>query len=227
MTRISAPLSLLAALWLFAPAPLGAQALSEQQSIVDQARHIIDDFRADSAQLGFRAQLDDAKGVLIVPSLLRAGFIVGGAAGSGVFLVRDPDGGWSPPAFYTLKSASVGMQIGVVDAQLVLLMMTDKGLHSILKNQIKLGVDATVAMGPLGGRGREASTTTGTQADISSFAKTRGVFGGGTLEGALISSRDDWNAAYYGAKLAPRAILFEDKAANPAAEALRKALGAK
>ena len=171
-----------------------------------------------------RAMAKDAKGVLIFPSLLKAGFIFGVEGGSGVLLTKDADGVWSYPAFYTMVSGSFGLQIGFQDAEVIFLIMTTPGLNAILNNNVKLGVDVSIAAGPVG-QGLEGSTTTSFGADIAAFSRTRGLFGGGAFEGAVAIERGDWNRAYYGSAGANARTIVMDRAfTNPGADELRAAL---
>lgn len=204
--------------------PARAQGSAEQE-IVDKARLTVEKLRRDKDLGSLNELLAKAKGVLVIPSLLKAGFILGAEGGSGVLLARDDRGEWSHPAFYTMGSGSVGIQIGFQDAEVMLVIMTDKGLDQVIKSQFKLGIDASVAAGPIG-MGVEAATTLALGADIYSFSKTRGAYGGGSLEGSVIYKRDDWNRAYYGRPAASREIAIERKFANTAADGLRAALAA-
>lgn len=171
-----------------------------------------------------KAMSRDAKGVLIMPSLLKAGFILGAEGGNGVLLSRDADGVWSYPAFYTLGVGSIGFQAGFQDAEVVFLILTNDGLNAVLNNNVTLGVDVSVAAGPVG-QGLEGSTTTNLGADIAAFSKTRGLFGGGALEGALAYERDDLAAAYYASTgVTARAVVMNRAYTNPGADPLRAAL---
>jgi lipid-binding SYLF domain-containing protein len=203
-----------------------ALAQQEQQALVDKARIALNALRNDPDHPTLNNTLARAKAVRIIPSLLKAGFLIGGEGGSGVLLVQNANGEWSAPAFYTLASGSVGLQIGVQDAEVLFTIMTDNGLRQILKNEFKLGADASVALGPIGG-GVEASTTLNMGADIYAFSKTRGAFAGGSFEGSYIKSRAEWNKLYYGQALSVEDIVLHGKASNPGADALRQALAAK
>jgi len=207
-----------------AAAPATAQ--KAEQEIVDKARIAVDSLRRDSDHPSLNPTLAKAKAVLIIPSLLKAGFILGGEGGSGVLLARTADGGWSGPAFYTLASGSVGLQIGAQDAEVIFLVMTDKGLKQVIQSQFKLGADASVAVGPKGA-GVEAATTLAMGADIYSFARARGAFAGGSFEGSYIAAREEWNKAYHGQALSVEDIVLHNKAPNPGADALKQALGAR
>jgi lipid-binding SYLF domain-containing protein len=169
---------------------------------------------------GFREQVRKAKAVLIVPRLIKAGFIIGGSGGSGTLLaLDDKTGTWSYPAFYTMGSGSFGLQIGGAADQVVLLVMTKKGLDSLLSSSFKLGADASVAAGPTG-QGKAAAT-----ADILAYARSKGAFGGLTVEGSVIKIRDEWNKTYYGQTVRPLDILVLHKVVNTQADPLRQAVG--
>jgi lipid-binding SYLF domain-containing protein len=207
---------------LAAAAPAAAQ--QAEQEIIDKARIAVDSLRRDTDHPSLNPTLAKAKAVLIIPSLLKAGFILGGEGGSGALLARTADGGWSGPAFYTLASGSVGLQIGAQDAEVIFLIMTDKGLKQVLQSQFKLGADASIAVGPKG-TGVEAATTLAMGADIYSFARARGAYAGGSFEGSYIAAREEWNKTYYGQTLSVQDIVLHNKASNRGADALKQALG--
>jgi len=201
-----------------------ADAASPQQELVEKAALTADKMINDPGLPSLRATLKQAKAVMIMPSLIKGGFILGAEGGSGVLLARDAQGTWSDPAFYTLGSGSIGLQAGVQDSEVILVVVTQKGLNAILDKPFKLGADGSVAAGPIGGAGVSAGTTAGLGADIYSFASTRGVFAGLSLDGTAIVKRDEWNAAYYGTGATPRGILIERRFSNHAADKLRQAL---
>lgn len=204
-------------------AVLPAAAAGEGEELVEESRFTVERLLADKDIGDLRSFLTRARGVLIIPELVKGGFIVGAEGGSGVLLVRGSDGSWSPPAFYTLAAGSIGLQAGGQVSEVVFTLMNEGAVNAFMKNEFKLGGDASVAMGPLGA-GIEASTTTNLNADIYAFSRAVGLFGGGALEGAKIFARDKWNASYYGAQATPRAIVVDRKFFNPQADALRKAL---
>jgi lipid-binding SYLF domain-containing protein len=162
--------------------------------------------------------------VLIIPQLLKAGFIIGGEGGNGVLLVRH-DGRWSAPAFYSFGAGSIGLQIGAQASEVMLLLMTDRAVDAVLRNRLTLGGDASVAAGPTG-RGIEASTTTTFQADVYAYSRNRGLFAGASLEGAVLTPLDNTNGAYYGARVSARDIVWHRTVDNAGANALRVALDA-
>jgi lipid-binding SYLF domain-containing protein len=202
--------------------PLPAWA-NEQQDLIDSARATLDAFMADPDMGWFRRYVRSARGMLIVPQLLKAGFIIGGEGGSGVLIARAPgDGTWSPPAFYTMGAGSIGLQIGAEASQVVLLLMTDKGVNSMLETNVKLGAEASVAAGPKGA-GVEAATAPNLSADIISFSRSKGLFGGVSLEGAVVATRKEWNTDYYGQPVTSTDIIIRRSIDNPGTERLRQA----
>ena len=200
-----------------------ATAASESAQLVEEARLSLDRMMSNKEMDEFRSYLSRARGVLIIPELVKGGFILGAEGGSGVFLVRGADGTWSPPAFYTLGAGSVGLQAGVQVSEVVFTLMSDGAIEAFLKNEFKLGGDLSVAMGPIGA-GVEASTTTNLNADIFAFSRAVGLFGGGALEGAKIFARNKLNTEYYGSPAPVRDIVVHRKFFNPQADPLRKTL---
>ena len=172
----------------------------------------------------FRKFLSDARAIVVLPTVVKAGFIGGAEGGSGVFLVRREDGTWSYPAFYTLAAGSVGLQAGIQGTEVILIVRRDKAIDAILKHQAKLGADFGVTVGVFGG-GIEASTTANLGPDILAFAESiAGVYGGISLEGAALVRRGDLNKAYYGVPAAPRAIVIDGSFKNAGADGLRAIL---
>jgi lipid-binding SYLF domain-containing protein len=196
----------------------------EQENIVDQSRMTLRSFLSDSNMGWFRDHLKDAKGIFIVPQLLKGAFFFGAAGGSGVFLVKDEKTGeWSEPAFYTMGAGSFGFQFGAQASEVVLLAMSQRGVESMLSNTFKLGGGVSVAVGPVGG-GIEGSTAMNLSADLLSFARAKGLFGGISLEGAVIATRDEWNRDYYDKDVRPIDILVKQTVTNPQSAILRAAL---
>jgi lipid-binding SYLF domain-containing protein len=200
-----------------------AAAASEPHELVEKAKFTVERILTQTDYKDVRDWVRKAKGVLVVPSLLKAGFVIGGEGGSGVLLSRDPQRGWSDPAFYTLGAGSIGLQIGFQDSQVLFVIMTDKGLEAMLDKQVKLGADASIAAGAIGA-GVEGATTANLGADIYSYSMTRGAFGGASFEGAVAVEREDWNRIYYGTDATPRDIVITRKVTNPHAAGLRRAL---
>jgi lipid-binding SYLF domain-containing protein len=196
--------------------PSFGQSPEEQQAMVDKAEGVLKNFAADPDLPWIRENAQKSYGMLILPNLVKGGFIFGGSGGSGVMMARDDDqADWSPPAFYTMASVTFGLQIGGEVSEIILLAVTKKGRDAFLTNEFKLGADVSVAAGPTGVGAK------GQTADIFAFSRTKGLFAGLNLEGAVIAPRDSWNEAYYGATVAPSEILLKRTVSNDGAENLR------
>jgi len=201
-----------------ATSALAADAL-EQQQLVEKAKMTVDAFAADP-DVGPREMKNEAKALFIVPQFLRGAFVFGGAGGSGVLLVRDEKTKkWSEPAFYTIGSASFGIQIGGDVSEMVFVVLTQKGLEQFYRTDFKLGVDAGGAMGP-GGAGSQVK---GITADIVAYARKKGAFVGMAVDGSIIAVSDDSNTAYYGKPVRPTDIIVKQSVSNPKSADLRNA----
>ena len=154
--------------------------------------------------------LDEAKAIVIVPDTIKAGLVLGGRRGHGVLSVRTADGGWSNPGFVTLTGGSIGLQVGVQSADVVLVFRSERGLDSIVNGKFTLGADAGVAAGPMG-RNASASTDGQMKAEIWSWSRARGLFAGVALDGAVLSMDNKANEAAYGQDTTPR-MIFEGRA---------------
>lgn len=202
------------------PALVWAQGASEEDNLVDKARFTLENFLADPDMQWFRDHMKDARGVLIVPQFIKGAFFIGGSGGSGVLVARDENTNeWSYPAFFTLGGASFGLQFGGQASEVVLLVMTQKGIDSLMSTTLKLGADASVAVGPIG-RGVEGSTAPNLSADLLSFSKAKGLFAGISLEGAVVAARDALNTSYYQAPTKTIDILVRRSVSNPQADPL-------
>jgi SH3 domain-containing YSC84-like protein 1 len=202
-----------------------AAALSDQQEVVDRARITFDKLITHPDFGELPDFVKRARAVLIFPSLIKGGVIIGGEGGTGVLMVRDQKQGWSDPAFYTLAAGSIGLQLGGQVSEAVFTVMSDRALDALIDNQMKFGGDMSVAAGPSGKR-LQAAATTNFGSDVYSFAQTEGLFGGVSLDGAGVLKRDSWNDAYYGEGATPYAILIQRKFTNPNARVLRNSLSA-
>jgi SH3 domain-containing YSC84-like protein 1 len=201
-----------------------AQQVTDQTMMVGKAVTVVERLRSEA---NFSAQMSNllgrARGVLVVPDLVKGGFILGAQYGTGVLLARDGSGRWSGPAFYSIAAGSVGLQIGLQDAEAVYVIMTEGGLRAVVENQFKAGAEAGVAVAVVGA-GASADTTTNVGADIYAFSRAVGLYGGATLDGAAILPRHSWNAAYYGGAPTPEDILFKHTVDSPQADRLRDIL---
>ena len=179
----------------------GALAQSEQQVLVDKADKTLSNFLRDPDMTWLQQNIHRAKAVMIAPEIAKAGFIFGGSGGRAVVIARDAKSGkWVGPAFYALATASVGFQAGISVSENVTLVMTDKGFNSLLATSFKVGGDASVAAGPVG-----AGAKSDVVADLISFSRAKGLYGGLNLDGTVVHNSNDWNELYYQKKpiLAP------------------------
>ena len=201
--------------------------MAAAQGLVDRARVTFSEFMRDSNYDWLRGHVDQAKGVLIFPQIIKGGFIFGGSGGTGVFIVRDGTGNWTEPAFYTVGSATFGLQIGGESAEVVMLAMTQKAADSLLSSSFKLGGDVSVALGPVGGGAKASADIPSVTSDFVSFAKSKGLYAGLNLEGAVVAVRDSLNKAYYGKNVRPADIIVMKDVGNRRSAALRETLRCK
>lgn len=199
-------------------APASAQ--TEQQDLVNSAETTFANFMGDPDMTWLQEHIGSAKAVLIAPQVVKAGFIFGGSGGRGVLFARNEQTGrWQGPAFYNLATASVGFQAGIAVSETVTLVMSEKGLNSLLATAVKLGGDASIAAGPVGA-GANADITS----DFVAYSRSKGIYGGLNLDGTVISAADGWNQAYYGRAVLPTDIVLNATAHNPQADRLAAAL---
>jgi SH3 domain-containing YSC84-like protein 1 len=197
----------------------------EAQSLVDRSKATLALFKArtEKANQLFRAQLEEAQGVLIFPQVVKGAFLFGAEGGDGVLVARNPDGTWGYPAFYTLGGGSFGLQIGGQASEMILVLRSRGAVQAVVNNQGKFGGDLQLTVGTVGA-GLEASTTTNFGADIVGFSRAAGIYGGASLEGAGIIRNVAMNQAYYGRGATSAGIVLENRYSNPGAAALREEL---
>jgi SH3 domain-containing YSC84-like protein 1 len=153
--------------------------------------------------------LDGTKCVIVIPNMKKAGLIVGASYGRGVMTCRsgeDFKGPWSPPVMMASSGGSFGLQIGVESTDFVILVLNDSGARAMMKNKLKLGADASIAAGPVG-RTSEASTSGAMKAQMLSYSRSRGVFGGVSLSGATLRPDGDADKNLYGEKVSAEQIV--------------------
>ena len=149
--------------------------------------------------------LSSAECVAVVPSMLKAGFVVGGRYGRGVASCRTPKG-WSAPTFFRIEGGSFGLQIGGEAVDLVMLVMNKDGMKKMMSSKFKLGADASVAAGPVG-RHAAADTDWKLRAQVLSYSRSRGVFGGLELNGAVVTQDKNATRDFYGHNVTPKTSL--------------------
>jgi lipid-binding SYLF domain-containing protein len=162
--------------------------------------------------------LDKAECVIVLPSVIKGAFGVGGSYGRGVMVCRSGEhytGKWGAPAMYALEGLSIGFQLGGQATDFVLLVMNAKGARSLLSSKVKLGADASAAAGPKG-RTAEGATDIVMNAEILSYSRNKGLFAGVSLEGSTLRSDGGANENLYGRKLSARQIIREGKVGIPA-----------
>jgi lipid-binding SYLF domain-containing protein len=202
LRRFSTLIALVAAVALAAPTAL---AQSEQRRLVTASTLTFASFLNDPDMGWLRQNVGRARAVMIAPEFTKAGIIVGGAGGRAVVVVRDPKSGrWAGPAFYSLVTASIGLQAGLSVSEVVTLIMTEKGVAKLLANSFRMGGDVALAVGPVGGGAQSA------------FSRRRrfvqpgqGVYVGLNLDGTIVSTSDDWNDLYYGRHVLARTFCYE------------------
>ena len=179
-------------------------------TVMDEILNVPDDIPQDL--------LNKARCVVVLPSVMKAAFVIGGSYGRGVMVCRtgeDHKGPWGAPAMYALEGGSVGLQIGGQATDFVILVMNDRGVSSLLHSKVKLGADASVAAGPKG-RDAEADTDVTLRTEMLSYSRSRGVFAGISLEGSTLRPDEEANRKVYGGDATAAKIIAESKYEAPA-----------
>lgn len=197
----------------------------QAQALVDQSRVTLELFK--TRQRGntplFNAGLREARGIMIFPEIFEAAVGVGGQGGSGVMVTRDAAGTWGFPAFYRLSGATLGIQLGAQSTEVIFLLMTDEAVNKVISSPSQFGIGAQATLGEISGSGSSATTLRG--ASVIAFTKGTGVFLGGALSGAYVSSQNRLNQVYYkDDSVTPTTILIDHAVSNPAADGLRRSL---
>jgi len=170
-----------------------------------------------------QTMLDNAAAIVVIPGLIKAGFIAGVKHGNGVLSTRGK-AGWTHPTFVTMTGGSVGWQAGVESTDLVLVFMSEKNVKALLNGEFTLGADASVAVGPVG-RQAAAGTNLSVKAEIYAYSRSRGVFVGIAIDGSHLGIDNDANVRYYGEGTTANALLFGEHAKAPeGAEAFKVTL---
>jgi lipid-binding SYLF domain-containing protein len=199
-----------------------AQAATGEQATVDHALGTLQDLRGDKEFGNARELMHRARAVLIAPRIFKAGFFVGGQGGSAVLMVRGARG-WSDPAFYTVASASFGLQIGAQESEMIMFIMSDRALNALMRNKVTLGANAGLAVATLGST-VEGATTTHAGADIIVWASSSGAYAGISLDGTVVEPQTDGDAKYYGRPVTSSEIVETGSVRNPAARGLVRAI---
>src|ERR1700757_259535 len=215
-------LTYLAALLLITPAAFAGPSSDKEKdenrlenagTVMDEILNVPDNIPQDL--------LNKARCVVVLPSVVKAAFIVGGSYGHGVMVCRTGEhfrAPWGAPVMMALEGGSFGLQIGGQATDFVILVMNDRGANGILSSKVKLGGDASVAAGPVG-RSASAETDASLRAEILSYSRARGAFAGVSLEGSTIRPDNDANERIYGQKLPARDIVLRHETSPPSAAA--------
>ena len=202
----------------------GAEELTAPRELVEKARISFQSMHTDPNFPWISENWHKVQAVFIVPQFLKGAFIFGGAGGSGVLSVREPGTNtWSYPAFFTLGTASIGLQIGGSVSEVVLMVMSREGVEAFYTSSFKLGAELSLAAGPVGGS-LQGATPQNLSADLIAFSRVKGAFAGISLEGGIIKTRDSLNREYYGRSVRAYEILAEQAVSNPHANSLRNSL---
>jgi lipid-binding SYLF domain-containing protein len=196
MRRLTATTTIILATVLlvtFMNPALGASKLDKR---VDSATDVLDQFTRIPEQGIPPKLLKNAYAIAVVPNLIKAGFVFGGSYGTGILVVRQPNGRWSNPSFIRMGAGSLGWQIGAQSSDIILVFKNERGVQGIANGKVRLGGDAAAAAGPVG-RYTSASTDGKLKAEIYSYARNRGLFAGISLEGAWIGMDEKANQAFY------------------------------
>jgi lipid-binding SYLF domain-containing protein len=209
------------ALLAASPAALHAQKAVDR---LNDAADVLTDMMKTSDKGIPQDLLNKASCVVVVPNLKKAGFIVGAKYGRGFAMCRRASGtGWTAPASMRVEGGSFGLQIGGTEQDIILLVMSESGMKHLLSDKFTLGGDASAAAGPIG-RDASAETDAELHAEMLSYSRSRGLFGGLTLEGATLRPDTDANKEIYGRDPGNRAILQGDVKTPAAAEKLEELL---
>lgn len=194
--------------------PARADDATDARELVDRAVFTIQRFQEDSAMDGFRELMRErARAVLVLPQVVKIGFVLGGSGGSGILMARNPQGEWLGPGFYTLYQVNLGLLAGAEATEMVILALTEKGLTSMLSNTMKWGAEASGAIGPVGMGAAAASA--GLSADLVVYSRGKGLYFSFSLDGAVIDVRHTLNGAYYGRSVTPMDVLVRGEVKSP------------
>lgn len=205
--------------------PANSYAENKWSNLVEESGKVLADIQEMPDQGIPEDLMRSARAIAIFPNTVSGGFVIGGKYGQGIIMVRDEKNGkWSPPAVFTIAGGSFGWQIGGQATDFVLLVMSKRGVDGILEGKFKLGADASLAAGPVG-RAAEASTDIQLKGGILSYSRSRGLFAGAKLEGAMIDQVWEANETIYGKAFSAKQILIKNEAKMPkSAEGVLKVL---
>lgn len=182
---------------LFSIFPVKTFALSAGTLKIEEAREVLEEILRIPEKGIPPALLRNARGIAIIPGVIKVGLVIGGRHGKGIVMIKDEHNNWTNPAFISITGGSLGWQIGAKSTDVILVFKTQKSITNIMKGKFTLGADAAIAAGPVG-RTAGAATDAQMKAEIYSYSRSRGLFAGVSLDGSAISIDHDSNIEYYG-----------------------------
>ncbi len=193
---------------------LSAHAADSELKRAENAVRVLNEIMQAPDKAIPRELLQSAHAIVVVPDVLKAGFVIGGRRGEGLIAIKTREGTWSNAAFVNMTGGSVGFQAGVSSTDVVLIFRTERGVDSIVHGKFTLGADASAAAGPVG-RTAQISTDAQLKAEIFSYSRTRGLFAGVALDGGVLSIDNASNQLIYGEGVTPRRIFDGGVSAVP------------
>lgn len=194
----------------------------KQETKIDDAIQVLKDFGSMKENIPHEL-LKMSEGIIIVPKMINAGFVLAGKRGRGIAMVKNDDGSWSDPVFVSITGGSVGFQVGVQSVDLVLIFKNRETLKNINSGTFTLGGDISAAVGPVG-RNSSATTDYKLEAEVYSYSRSKGLFAGISLAGSAINVDDQWNTAYYRSDLSATEIFDGTDADDARISALKQEL---
>ena len=199
-----------------------SQIKQRDQEKIDASIKVLQDFGQMKEKIP-KELMEMTQGIIIVPKLINAGFVVGGKRGKGIAMVKLEDGTWSDPVFVTITGGSVGLQIGVQAVDLVLVFKNRETLQNINKNSVTLGGDVSITAGPMG-RNSTASTDTKFEAEVYSYSRSKGLFAGISLGGSVIAIDENANNTFYGEDESTKTLFSNTTSTSESVQQLKDVL---
>ncbi|MVN22094.1 lipid-binding SYLF domain-containing protein [Mucilaginibacter arboris] len=199
------------------------QAQDKQQQKLDASTKVIQEFGKLRESIP-KQLMQKTEGIIIIPGLINAGFVVGGKRGKGIAMIKNADGTWSNPVFLTMTGGSLGFQAGIQSVDLVLVFLDKTSLQNIGKSSFTLGGDISVAAGPVG-RNSSAGTDYKMESEVYSYSRSKGLFAGISLSGSSLDIDQKANSSFYGDEDGAAALFANKKASTvPAVKTLKQTL---
>jgi len=196
--------------------PAQPSRLADPTDKVRESIQILNDLKSmDDEKTLPASMIENSEGIVIVPKIVKAGFVIGGKHGKGIALVKEPNGQWSNPLFVKMTGGSIGWQIGVQKIELILVFRDRDTVRSIANGEFEIGADASATAGPVG-RSASASTNAKLEAEIYSYSKSKGLFAGISLDGSTLKMDDKRNDEFYGREDVEASRIFKNEVSGHA-----------